>query len=46
MRPLSPAEARRFLEAAEGHPLEPLFVLAVTTACVRASSWVRWRDVD
>lgn len=47
MRPLSPPEVRRFLEAAEGHPLEPLFVLAVTTGMRQGELLaLRWRDVD
>jgi integrase len=47
MRPLAPAEARRFLEAAECHPLEPLFVLAVTTGMRQGELLgLRWRDVD
>jgi integrase len=47
MRPLSPPEARRFLEAAEGHPLEPLFTLAITTGLRQGELLaLRWRDVD
>ena len=46
MRPLSPPEARRFLEAAAGHPLEPLFVLAITTGMRQGELLgLRWRDV-
>ncbi|HUH03805.1 MAG TPA: site-specific integrase, partial [Kofleriaceae bacterium] len=47
MRPLRPAEARRFLAAAEGHPLEALFVLAVTTGMRQGELLaLRWRDID
>ena len=47
MRPLRPAEAHRFLAAAEGHPLEPLFVLAVTTGMRQGELLgLRWRDID
>lgn len=47
MRPLTPAEARRFLAAARGHPLEALFVLAVTTGMHQGELLaLRWRDLD
>ena len=47
MRPLSTSEARRFLEAASGHPLEPLFILALTTGMRQGELLgLRWRDVD
>jgi integrase len=47
MRPLRPAEARRFLAAAEGHPLEALFALAVTTGMRQGELLgLRWRDID
>ncbi len=47
MRPLSPPEARRFLETLADHPLEPLFVLAITTGMRQGELLgLRWRDVD
>lgn len=47
MRPLTPAEARCFLEGAQGHPLEALFVLAVTTGMRQGELLgLRWRDLD
>jgi integrase len=47
MRALSPEEARRFLEAARGDPLEALYVLAITTGMRRGELLaLRWRDVD
>ncbi len=47
MRPLTPAEARQFLAAARGHPLEALFVLALTTGMRQGELLgLRWRDVD
>lgn len=47
MRPLSPEETNRFLEAARGHWLEPLFRLALTTGMRRGELLaLRWRDVD
>jgi hypothetical protein len=38
MRPLSPPEARRFLDSLEGHSREPLFVLEVTTGMRRRTA--------
>jgi integrase len=47
MRPLTPAEARQFLAAARGHPLEALFVLALTTGMRQGELLgLRWRDID
>jgi integrase len=47
MRPLSPAEARRFLDAARGERLEALYVLAVTTGMRQGELLaLRWQDVD
>jgi hypothetical protein len=47
MRPPTPAEARRFLAGARGHPLEALFVLAVTTGNRQGELLaLRWRDLD
>lgn len=42
-----PVEARRFLAAVEGHPLQALFVLAVTTGMRQGELLaLRWRDID
>jgi integrase len=47
MRPLAPDEARHFLEAVRGHPLEALFVLAVATGMRQGELLaLRWRDLD
>jgi integrase len=47
MRPLSPEEARRLLDAAEGDRLEALYVLAVTTGMRQGELLaLRWQDVD
>ena len=47
MRPLTPTEARCFLEAARGHPLEALFTLALTTGMRQGELLaLRWRDLD
>lgn len=44
---LGAAEARRFLEVARGHPLEALFVLALTTALREGEILaLRWSEVD
>jgi integrase len=46
MRVYSAEEVRRFLEAARGHRLEALFVLAVTTGMRQGELLaLRWRDV-
>ncbi|BBL78430.1 Tyrosine recombinase XerC [Rubrobacter xylanophilus DSM 9941] len=47
MRPLSPEEARRFLEAAEGDRLEALYVLALTTGMRQGELLgLKWEDID
>jgi len=47
MRPLTIAEARRFLDAARDHPLGTLFTLALTTGMRQGELLgLRWRDVD
>jgi integrase len=44
---LSPEQARAFLDAAAGHRLEALYVLAVTTGMRQGELLgLRWRDVD
>jgi integrase len=47
INPLSPAEARAFLEAAGGEDLEALFVLAVSTGMRQGELLgLKWEDVD
>ncbi len=47
MRPLSPDEARRFLDTASGERLEALYVLAITTGMRQGELLaLRWQDVD
>ncbi|MCA1588330.1 MAG: tyrosine-type recombinase/integrase [Chloroflexi bacterium] len=47
MRPPHPAEARRFLAAAESHRLVALLVLAITTGMRQGELLaLRWRDID
>ncbi|CAN5894213.1 site-specific integrase [soil metagenome] len=47
MRPFSEEEARLFLEATRGDPLEALFVLALTTGLRRGELLgLKWADVD
>jgi len=47
MRTLSPEEANALLEAASGHRLEALYVLAITCGLrLGELQAVRWRDVD
>jgi integrase len=47
MRPLTPDEARLFLEATRGHRLETLFVLAIATGMRQGELLaLSWRDVD
>jgi integrase len=47
MRPLSPEEARRLLEAARGDRLEALYVLAVHTGMRQGELLgLKWEDVD
>lgn len=44
---LAPAEVRQLLEAAEGHRLKPLLVLAVATGARQGELFgLQWRDVD
>lgn len=46
IRPLDPDEARRFLDAVSGHPLEALFTLAVTTGMRQGELLgLQWRDL-
>jgi integrase len=47
MQPLSPQEARRFLEATRGDQLEALYVLAITTGMRRGELLgLKWSDVN
>ena len=47
MRPLSPAEARRLLDAAGGERFEALYVLAVTTGMRQGELLaLKWSDLD
>jgi integrase len=47
MRPLSPTEAHRFLDAARGERFEALYVLAITTGMRQGELLaLRWQDVD
>jgi integrase len=47
MRPLSPADARRFLDASCGERFEALYVLAVTTGMRQGKLLaLRWQEVD
>jgi integrase len=47
MQVLTPGQARVFLEAARGHRLEALFVLALTTGLRQGELLaLKWRDVD
>ena len=47
MCPLSPAEARKLLDAAQGDRLEALYVLAVTTGMRQGELLaLKWQDVD
>jgi integrase len=47
MRPLSPSEARAFLDVARGERFEALYVLAVTTGMRQGELLaLRWQDVD
>lgn len=47
IRPLTPDEVRRFLEAAQGHPRETLFILALATGMRRGELLgLKWHDVD
>lgn len=47
MNPLSPEEARRFLDFAQGHRLEALFTVAVSMGLREGEAFaLRWSDVD
>jgi integrase len=47
VEPLGPDEARKFLEAVEGHRLQALFVLAISTGLRQGEILgLRWQDVD
>lgn len=47
IRPLSPDEVRRFLEAAKGHKRETLFVLALATGMRRGELLgLKWQDIN
>ena len=47
MHPLSPAEARKLLDAAQGDRLEAIYVLAVTTGMRQGELLaLMWQDVD
>lgn len=47
MQPLTVEQAKRFLEAAKGHALEALFVLALTTGLRRGEILaLKWSDID
>ncbi len=47
MKPLTPDQARKLLEAAKGHPQEALFVLALATGMRRGELLgLKWQDVN
>ena len=47
IRPLTVEQAQQFLTAAQGHPLEALFVLAVSTGMRRGEILaIKWQDID
>ncbi len=47
MTPLTPEQARDFLEAIRGHPLETLFTLAIATGMRQGEILgLRWADLD
>ncbi len=47
MKPLSPAQARKLLEAAKGDRLEALYVLAITTGMRQGELLsLGWDDLD
>jgi integrase len=47
MKALTPEQAKQFLEAAKGSPLEALFVLALTTGMRRGELLaLQWADID
>ena len=39
IKPLNEEQVKRLLKAADGDKLEALYVLAITTECVRVSFW-------
>lgn len=47
VKALTPAQARKLLETAKGHPLEAVFVLALTTGMRRGELFgLKWQDID
>ncbi len=47
IQPLAPDQARRLVEAARGHRLEPVLILAITTGMRRGELLaLRWQDID
>jgi integrase len=47
IQPLSMEQAQQFLDAARGHPLEALFVLAITTGMRRGEILaLKWQDIN
>ncbi len=47
IKPLTPDQARKLLEAAKGHPQEALFVLALATGMRRGELLgLKWQDID
>lgn len=47
VKPLTPDQSRKLLEVAKGHPLEALFVLALTTGMRRGELFaLKWSDID
>ena len=47
MKPLTLEQIHALLEAAKGHPLEALFVLAVTSGMRRSELFgLKWQDID
>jgi integrase len=47
IKPLTPEQARRLLDAAKGHPQEALFVLALATGMRRGELLgLKWQDVN
>jgi integrase len=47
IQPLTVEQAQQFLAAAQGHPLEALFVLAVSTGMRRGEILaIKWQDID
>jgi integrase len=47
IKPFTAEQAQQFISAAQGHPLEALFVLAVSTGMRRGEVLaVKWQDID